>query len=221
MPTVDLFDLSNQVVGSLELSDEVFGAEVNDNLIYEAVRWHRASIRSGSAKTKRRWEVAGSGKKLWKQKGTGRARMGSIRSPLWRHGGTTHGPEPRSYAYKLPRKMQLGALRSALSAKLRDGELKVVREFDVPDHKTKTLAAALLKLEANRKVLIVDIPAPAGTDGRAPEFELERRLALGTRNIEGVKAVPTRDVTVYDLLNHRKVVLTEAAARKLSEALAK
>ena len=217
MPTVDLFDLQNKVVGSVELADAVFAAEVNENLLYEAVRWYRASQRSGSAKTKRRWEVAGSGKKLWKQKGTGRARMGSIRSPLWRHGGTTHGPEPRSYAYKLPRKMQLGALRSALSAKVRDGELKVVQAFDFADHKTRSVANALKAIDTNRKVLLVDVPVQS-TDGQLSE--LNRNLALGSRNIEGVKAIPTRDVNVYDLLNHKYVVLTEAAARKLSEALA-
>jgi len=218
MPTVDVLDLRNQVVGSVELADAVFGAKVNTNLIYEAVRWYRAGQRSGTAKTKRRWEVAGSGKKLWKQKGTGRARMGSIRSPLWRHGGTTHGPEPRSYSFHLPRKMQLGALRSALSAKLRDGELRVIRAFDLPDHKTKTMAAALRTLEATRKVLLVDVigaPSAEGTPG-----ELERNTVLSSRNIEGVKLVPTREVNVYDLLNHKHVVLTEAAARKLSEALA-
>ena len=216
MPTVDIFDLKNQVFGSVDLSDSVFGAEVNENLIYEAVRWYRASLRRGTAKTKRRWEVSGSGKKLWKQKGTGRARMGSIRSPLWRHGGTTHGPEPRDYSYHLPRKMQLGALRSALSAKLRDGELKVVSAFDVADHKTKTVASALKALEAARKVLLVDV---AVKNGDAPA-ELDSKLVLGSRNIEGVKLVPTKDVNVYDLLNHKQVVLSEAAARKLSEALA-
>jgi large subunit ribosomal protein L4 len=216
MPAVDVFNLKNEVVGSLELSDAVFGAEVNENLLYEAVRWYRAGQRRGTAKTKRRWEVSGSGKKLWKQKGTGRARMGSIRSPLWRHGGTTHGPEPRSYAYHLPRKMQLGALRSALSAKLRDGELKIVQAFELNDHKTKTVASALKTLDATRKVLVVALPVTQG-DGPA---ELDRRLVLGSRNIEGVKLVPTKDISVYDLLNHRKVVLTEAAARKLSEALA-
>jgi large subunit ribosomal protein L4 len=216
MPAVDVFNLKNEVVGSVELSDAVFGAELNENLIYEAVRWYRAGQRSGTAKTKRRWEVAGSGKKLWKQKGTGRARMGSIRSPLWRHGGTTHGPEPRSYAYHLPRKMQLGALRSALSAKLRDGELTIVQGFELADHKTKTVASALKALNATRKVLVVDVPAKNG-DGPA---ELDRKLVLGARNIEGVKLVPTKDVNVYDLLNHQKVVLTEAAARKMSEALA-
>jgi large subunit ribosomal protein L4 len=216
MPAVDVFNLRNEVVGSVELSDAVFGAEVNENLLYEAVRWYRAGLRGGNAKTKTRHEVAGSGKKLWKQKGTRRARMGSIRSPLWRHGGTTHGPQPRSYEYKLPRKMQIGALRSALSAKLRDGELKVVQAFELSDHKTKSVASALKALEATRKVLVVDLPVKNG-DGPA---ELDRKLVLGARNIEGVKLVPTKDVSVYDLLNHQKVVLTEAAARKLSEALA-
>src|SRR5437868_9123891 len=137
MPTVDIFDLNNQVVGSLELADAVFGAEVNEALIYEAIRQYQAGLRAGTHKTKRRGEVAGSGKKLWKQKVTGRARIGSIRSPIWRHGGTVHGPVPRDYSYALPRKMQLGALRSALSAKLRDGELKVVNELAFGDHKSK------------------------------------------------------------------------------------
>src|SRR5882757_11267272 len=125
MPSVDIIDLNNKVVGSIELSDAVFGAPVNEDMLYDAVRHHLAGTRRGTASTKTRHEVAGSGKKLWKQKGTGRARMGSIRSPLWRHGGTTHGPQPHSYAYKLPKKMVLGALRSALTAKLQDGELKV------------------------------------------------------------------------------------------------
>ena len=114
MPVVDVIDLNNNKVGQVELADAVFGAEVNEALLYESVRHHLASRRQGSAKTKTRHEVAGSGKKLWRQKGTGRARMGSIRSPLWRHGGTVHGPQPRDYSYRLPRKMQLGALRSAL-----------------------------------------------------------------------------------------------------------
>src|SRR5467141_3052089 len=147
MPKVDIVDLNNQKVGELDLADVVFGAEVNENLLYEAVRHYQAVQRAGTHKTKVRSEVAGSGKKLWKQKGTGRARMGSIRSPLWRHGGTTHGPQPRDYSYKLPRKMALGALRSALSAKLRDGELKVVDAFSFEDHKSKAVRAALGKLE--------------------------------------------------------------------------
>jgi large subunit ribosomal protein L4 len=207
MPTVEVIDLSNNKVGSLELSDAVFGAPVNDHLLYEAVRHHMAGQRSGTASTKTRHEVSGSGKKLWRQKGTGRARMGSIRSPLWRHGGTVHGPQPRDYSYRLPRKMLLGALRSALTAKLRDGELQVVSEFALTDHKTKTMAGALAGLGAPRTVLLVDTGE-------------NRNLALGSRNLPGIKLVATRDVNVYDLLGHEGVLVSEAAAKKLSEALA-
>src|SRR6202167_1963018 len=150
MPSVDVIDLSNKVVGTVELADEVFGVPVNEALLYEAVRHHLACARRGTASTKTRHEVAGSGKKLWKQKGTGRARMGAIRSPLWRHGGTVHGPQPHSYAYRLPRKMQQGALKSALSAKLRDGELRVVSEFSISDVKTKAMRQTLNSMEAKR-----------------------------------------------------------------------
>src|SRR5438874_11640422 len=148
MPSVDIIDLSNKVVGSIELADAVFAAPINEALLYEAVRHHLAGIRRGTASTKTRHEVAGSGKKLWKQKGTGRARMGSIRSPLWRHGGTAHGRQPRSYAYHLPRKMQLGALRSGLSAKLRDGELGGVREVGVNWRRTNTMGKDIREREA-------------------------------------------------------------------------
>ncbi len=208
MPTVDVVDLNNQKVGQIDLADEVFGAEVNEALLYEAVRQYQAGLRAGTHKTKVRSEVAGSGKKLWKQKGTGRARVGSVRSPLWRHGGTMHGPQPRDYSYKLPRKMLLGALRSALSAKVRDGELKVVQAFQLDDHKTKNAMGALAKLEAGRTVLVVD-------NGE------NRNLALGIRNLQGVTLMPTREVNPYHLLGHRSVLMSEAAARKFSEALAK
>jgi len=207
MPSVNIVDLNNATVGSIELADAVFGAEVNEALLYEAVRQYTAARRSGTAATKTRHEVSGSGKKLWKQKGTGRARMGSIRSPLWRHGGTTHGPQPRSYEYKLPRKMVLGALRSALSAKLRDGELRVVRAFDLADHKTKNMLGVLRKLDIKKTVLLVET---------AENVNLTR----ASSNLAGVKLVPTKDVTVYDLLKHEQVLLTEPAAKKLSEALA-
>ena len=207
MPSVNVIDLNNTAVGSLELSDAVFGAEVNEALLYEAVRQYTAARRSGTAATKTRHEVSGSGKKLWKQKGTGRARMGSIRSPLWRHGGTVHGPQPRSYEYRLPRKMVLGALRSALSAKLRDGELRVVRAFELADHKTKNMLGVLGKLEAKKTVLLVEV---------GENLKLDR----ASRNLPGVKLVPTKDVNVYDLLRYQEVLLTEAAATKLSEALA-
>ncbi len=208
MPTLDVVDLNNAKVGQIEVADEVFGAEVNEDLLYEAVRHYQAGQRAGTHKTKVRSEVAGSGKKLWKQKGTGRARMGSVRSPVWRHGGTVHGPQPRDYSYKLPRKMLQGALRSALSAKVRDGELKVVQEFNFADHKTKNAMNTLIKLEAGRTVLVVD-------NGE------NRNLTLGIRNLEGVTLLPTREVNPYHLLGHQSVLMSEAAARKLSEALAK
>jgi large subunit ribosomal protein L4 len=171
------------------------------------VRHHLAGTRRGTASTKTRHEVAGSGKKLWKQKGTGRARMGSIRSPLWRHGGTTHGPQPRDYSYHLPKKMKLGALKSALSAKLRDGELRVVSEFPTAEPKAKLMRKALDTIAIKRSVLLVDNSA-------------NKNLALSSRNLEGVKLVASRDVNVYDLLQHNQVLLSETAARKLSEALA-
>jgi large subunit ribosomal protein L4 len=208
MPTVDVVDLNNQKVGQLELADDVFGAEVNEALLYEAVRHYQAGLRSGTHATKTRSEVAGSGKKLWKQKGTGRARVGSVRSPIWRHGGTVHGPQPRDYSYKLPKKMLVGALRSALSAKLRDGEIKIVHEFSFADHKTKNAMGALGKLEAGRTVLVID-------NGE------NRNLTLGVRNLKGVTLLPTRAVNPYHLLGHKSVILSEAAARKFSEALAK
>lgn len=208
MPTVDIIDLKNNVVGSLELADAVFAAEVNEDLLYEAVRHFQAGRRRGTHKTKTRHEVAGSGKKLWKQKGTGRARVGSVRSPLWRHGGTSHGPQPRDYSYKLPRKMAAGALRSALSAKLRDGELRIVQSFGLDDHKTKNFRSALDTLECTKKVLVVENEAP-------------RNLVLGARNLVGVEVMGSREVSVYHLLDASHVLLSEAAARKLSEGLAK
>jgi len=207
MPTVDIFDLNNQVVGSLELADAVFGAEVNEDLLYEAVRQSQAGLRAGTHNTKRRGEVAGSGKKLWKQKGTGRARVGSVRSPVWRHGGTVHGPRPRDYSYKLPRKMLLGALRSALSAKVRDGELKVVQKFALEERKTKTAAAALKRLDIDKKVLLIDNDADVN-------------FTTSVRNLKDVTLIASRDVTCYHLLGHERVLLSESAARKLSEALA-
>ena len=207
MPSVDVIDLNNTVVGTVQLADEVFGVPVNENLLYEAVRHHLAGTRRGTASTKTRHEVAGSGKKLWKQKGTGRARMGSIRSPLWRHGGTVHGPQPRDYSYRLPRKMQIGALKSALSAKLRDGELRVVSEFSISEPKSKLMRRALDGLKVARTVLVVD-------NGD------NRNLALSSRNLDGVKLVASREVNVYDLLGHAQVLISQAAAQKLSEALA-
>jgi large subunit ribosomal protein L4 len=208
MPVVDVLDLNNQKVGEVELADAVFGAEVNQDLLYEAVRHYLAGKRAGTHKVKTRHEVAGSGKKLWKQKGTGRARMGSVRSPLWRHGGTVHGPVPRDYSYNLPRKMQLGALRSALSAKLADGHIKVISAFELAGHKTKAFAQTLAKFEANSKVLLV-------------EAAENRNLELSTGNLEGVELVRSHEVHPYHLLGAQHIFFTKDAAVKLSGTLAK
>src|ERR1700753_3969753 len=143
MPVVDVVNLSGKKVGQVDLADAVFGAKVNPHLLHEASRWYQRSIRSGTHKTKDKSEVSGAGRKLWRQKGTGRARVGSIRSPLWRHGGTGHGPPPRSYDYTFPRKKLLGALRSALAAKLADGKLLVVNAFDLKEPKAKAFRATL------------------------------------------------------------------------------
>ncbi len=206
MPTVDVINLENQKVGSLELAETVFAVEVNEHLLYESVRHYMAGQRKGLASTKTRHEVAGSGKKLWKQKGTGRARVGSIRSPLWRHGGTTHGPQPRDYSYRLNKKMVQGALRSALTAKLRDGELRVVDTFSLVDAKTKNFASKLGNLKVDNTVLLVE-------NGE------NRNLTLGSRNVPGVKLVSSKDVTTYDVLKYRAVLISKSAAEKLSEAL--
>ena len=206
MPTVDVINLENQKVGSLELAETVFAADVNEHLLYESVRHYMAGQRRGTASTKTRHEVAGSGKKLWKQKGTGRARVGCIRSPLWRHGGTTHGPQPRDYSYRLNKKMIQGALRSALSAKLRDGELRVVDTFNLVDAKTKNFASKLGNLNADNTVLLVE-------NGE------NRNLTLSSRNVEGVKLVNSKDVTTYDVLKYKAVLISKSAAEKLSEAL--
>src|SRR5512147_2539949 len=143
MAEIEIKNLANEVVGKLEVSDKIFKAKLNEPLIWEAVKHYQDSLRAGTAATKTRGMVSGSGKKLWRQKGTGRARVGSIRSPLWRHGGTVHGPRPRSYEYALPKKMLLGALRSALSAKLAEEKLTIVDAWSLDTHKTKTLRHAL------------------------------------------------------------------------------
>ncbi|HTX41086.1 MAG TPA: 50S ribosomal protein L4, partial [Acidobacteriaceae bacterium] len=163
MANIDVVDLGGQKVGSLELADEVFG-QVNEALLWEAVKHYRAALRQGTHATKNRKLVAGSGKKLWKQKGTGRARIGSVRSPLWRHGGTVHGPVSHSHEYPFPRKKLLGALRSALAVKLADGKLTVVESLEAKEPKTKLYREALNKLEAKRTALLVESGASLGTN---------------------------------------------------------
>lgn len=207
MAVVDVRNLDGKTVGQIDLADDVFAARVNPHVLHETVRHYLASQRAGTHKTKAKGEVSGAGRKLWKQKGTGRARIGSIRSPLWRHGGTVHGPVPRKYGYRLPRKMFLGALRSALSAKFADNKLFVVEDWQLDSHKTKPFRQALTRLdEGSRSLLLVDA---------AENVNLER----ASRNIEGVKLVRSTAIQPYDLLRHEALVLSRDAAEKLSRGL--
>jgi large subunit ribosomal protein L4 len=211
MAKVDVVDLSGKKVGSVELADAVFAPEqVNEALLWEAVKHYRASLRQGTHATKNRKLVAGSGKKLWKQKGTGRARIGSVRSPLWRHGGTVHGPQPRSYEYAFPRKKLLGALRSALAAKLADGKLKVVDSLEIKEGKTKLYFNALNKLGVSRTALLVE-------NGKT----LGQGLLRGARNLQGVELVLNNEVHPYDLLRYDMVIFSKAAIEQLTDALVK
>jgi large subunit ribosomal protein L4 len=209
MATIDIYNLNGAKVGTMDLADEVFGA-VNEDLLWEAVKHYRAGQRAGTHATKNRWRVSGSGKKLWKQKGTGRARIGSIRSPLWRHGGTVHGPQPRSYDYTFPRKKLLGALRSALAAKLADGKLTVVNAFDVKEPKTKVFREALDKLKIEKTALLVEVPKHGN-----------RNLELSSRNIEGTELVASNEVHPYHLLRYDRVIFTQPAIERLQVSLTK
>jgi large subunit ribosomal protein L4 len=207
MPVADVMSLDGKKVGQIELADDVFGVKVNQDLLHEAVRHYLAGRHRGTHKTKDKSEVSGSGRKLWKQKGTGRARIGSVRSPLWRHGGTVHGPTPHSYDYALPKKMILGALRSALSSKLAEEKLTIVDGWKLDSHKTKPFSQALGKLsKETRTVLLVE----SGTN-----LNLER----ASRNIEGVTLVPATGLEPYDLMRHDRLMLSREAAAKLSRAL--
>ena len=207
MPVVEVVNLEGKAVGEVSLSDAVFAAEVNPHTLHEAVRWQQAMERAGTHKVKVRSEVQGSGKKLWRQKGTGRARMGSIRSPIWRHGGTVHGPQPRDYSYRLPRKVLLGALRSALSAKLAAKQLTVVEGWALESHKTKTFRQSLGKIDqGGRKCLVVE---PKGN----------RNLELAGRNLETLSFVEPHALRPYDLLNSDRVLVSREVALRLSTSL--
>jgi large subunit ribosomal protein L4 len=206
MASIDVFNLSGSKVGSMDLADEVFGA-VNEDLLWEAVKHYRAGQRAGTHATKNKKLVSGAGKKLWKQKGTGRARVGSIRSPLWRHGGTVHGPQPHSHDYVFPRKKLMGALRSALAAKLSDGKLTVVESFELDDHKTKAFRAALTGLKVEATALLVD------------GAEENRNLELGSRNLDGVQLVRSFEVHPYHLLRYDRAIFSRLALEKLQNSL--
>lgn len=206
MANIDVVNLKGKKVGTLALADEVFGG-INEDLLWEAVRHYRAAQRSGTHATKNRKLVSGAGKKLWRQKGTGRARVGSIRSPLWRHGGTVHGPQPRSYDYQFPRKKLLGALRSALAAKLADGKLTVVENFELEEIKTSVFREALEALGVQKTALLVD----GAKDNR--------NLELSTRNIPGVELMAGNQVHPYHLLRFETVIFTQPALERLQDSL--
>ncbi len=206
MATIDVRDLKGKKVGTLELWDEVFGG-INEDLLWEAVKHYRAAQRAGTHATKNRKLVSGAGKKLWRQKGTGRARVGSIRSPLWRHGGTVHGPQPRSYDYQFPKKKLLGALRSALAAKFADGKLLVVEDFDLEESKTKAFRAALDTLGVEKTALLVD--------GAKENHNLE----LSARNLAGIELLAGNQVHPYHLLKYESAIFSRPALEKLQDSL--
>ena len=208
MASVDIKNLKNEVVGKLDLSDEVFGGPVNEGLLHDAVKQYLASQRSGTHKTKTRAEVSGSGRKPWRQKGTGRARVGEIRNPLWRKGGTVFGPQPRDYEYHLPRKMFRAALRSALALKLKENQINVIDAFVLENHKTKAFAQTLARLGFDRKVLVVD-------------HQENPNLWLAARNLDDVNLIVNLQITPYQVLNARHVVFSKATIQALEEVLKK
>lgn len=208
MPTVEVKNLKNESVGELELKDEIFGAPLNEALIYFAVNNYLTNQRQGTVATKTRGQVRGSGKKLWKQKGTGRARIASLRSPLWKGGGNVHGPQPRDWKSEMPKKMKRGALKSALSERLREGNLVVIEQFDLDNHKTKSFTTLAGTFGWGKKTLIV-------------ETTPQRNLVLSSRNVPGVKLAADVNVNIYDVLYHDKIVFTRDAINALQEKLGK
>jgi large subunit ribosomal protein L4 len=204
--TVDVVNQQNEKVGSLDLNETVFGGRVNVDLIHESVVHANAAARRGTHATKTRAAVRGSGKKPWRQKGTGRARVGEARNPLWRKGGVVFGPQPRSYGYRIPRKVERGALRAALTQKLREGAVTVVDALSVAEIKTKVAVEMLRRLEIEDKALLVDV-------------QPEDKLVLSVRNVEGVRVLPSNRVSARDVMDTRRVVMTQAALERLQEAL--
>jgi large subunit ribosomal protein L4 len=206
MAEIEVKNLANEVVGTLELSDAVFKAEFNQPLVWEAVKHYSDSLRAGTASTKVRGEVSGSGKKLWRQKGTGRARIGSIRSPLWRHGGTVHGPKPRNYTYRFPRKKLRMAMRSALSAKFSENSLAVVEAFTLASNKTKDFQRILADFGFTGKVLVVDSSG-------------DRNLSLSSRNLPKVKLVPGTGFNIFDVVNSNTLLFSKDSILQVQEVL--
>lgn len=207
MPKVALFNQNGSQVGDIELSDSVFGIEPNKQVLFDAVVMQRASLRQGTHAVKNRSEVSGGGRKPWRQKGTGRARQGSIRSPQWVGGGTVFGPTPRSYSFKLPKKVRRLALKSALSSKVLDNNIFVLESLGFEAPKTKELANVLKGLSAENKALVVI-------------DTVDENVMLSARNIPGVTVVTAQGLNVLDILNHKQVIFTKDAAAKVEEVLA-
>jgi large subunit ribosomal protein L4 len=205
--TLDVLNGNNEKVGSVDVRDEVFGGRVNQDLVWESVVRANAADRRGTHQTKNRANVSGSGKKPWRQKGTGRARVGEIRNPLWRKGGTVFGPQPRSYEYQLPKKVERGALRAALAQKLRDGRLVVVDALAAGEIKTKAAAEMLKRLGVTGKAVMIDV-------------SLDEKLARSVRNLPGIAMRPSGQVTARDIVTAERVVATRTALEKLQEVLA-
>ena len=208
MPKVNVLDMNGSRVGELELSDSVFGIEPNTSVLHDAVVMQQASQRRGTHAVKNRAAVRGGGRKPWKQKGTGRARHGSIRSPIWVGGGVAFGPTPRSYSYKLPKKVRRLAIRSALSSKVKADELVVLDQLTLEQPKTKEMVKVLSNLHADRKALVVG----SGYD---------ENVDLSARNIPGVKFIDAQGLNVLDVLNHDKLIITRDAVSRIEEVLGK
>ena len=204
--TVDVVDSQNEKIGSLEVSDAVFGGRVNSDVIWEAVTHHRACERRGTHATKTRGLVSGSGKKPGRQKGTGRARVGEARNPLWRAGGTVFGPQPRSYAYSLPKKVVRGALRAALSQRFQEGAVLIVDELAAEEPKTRQAVDLLDRLDVTGKAVLVDVSPDAN-------------LSLAVRNLAGVQMTSTRQLGARDVVDAESVIMTRAAVERLEQVL--
>ncbi len=204
---LDIVNSENHKVGAVDVRDEVLGGRVNGSLIWESVVHANASERRGTHKTKNRANVSGSGKKPWRQKGTGRARVGEIRNPLWRKGGTVFGPQPRSYDFKRSKKVEIGALRAALAEKVGEARVVVVDALAVSEVKTKAAAALLKRFGVERSAVVIDV-------------EPDEALALSLRNVPGVQLVASSRVAARDIARAERVVVTKAAFDKLQEALA-
>ena len=207
MPTVSVFDMTGKEVGTMELSENVFGIEPNVPVMHAAVVNYLANQRQGTQSTLTRAEVSGGGRKPWKQKGTGHARQGSIRAPQWTHGGIALGPKPRDYRYTLNKKVKQLALRSALSSKVADQEIIIVDDIQIPEIKTKTVVGMLKALKAEKKTLIM-------TDG------VNKNLVISANNVPNVKTAPTNNINVYDVLTCEKLILTKSAVQKIEEVYA-